>query len=184
MRKLITAGAIAASVALGSAVPAGAASATSAPAGGHAQREYCAIEIMPVQPGQPASRAVSRTCSDRHAKGSDLPLGLPAASAHYDIITFYQFTNYQGNVLDFYSTAPCSASGSFYTIDDTRPSDNHAGSWGISSWQAHSNCWHTEIFYGYNLGTPGYLYAQGVWEAGYIGAPWDNHVWSAATGYS
>lgn len=181
-RLLGLAGATAACALLSTAISAGAANASPESAGSQAKPEYCVVKIAPVQPHQSASRIVSRTCTTAPAKGSSLDPGAAAAGS-YNIISFYQYTNYSGKQLLFTGSAPCSPSN-YYLISDTRPSDNGAGNWGANSWQAHSSCWHTGVYYGLNFGSPGYTYAQGVWEAGYIGSPWSNHVWSAATAYS
>lgn len=181
-RLLGLAGAAAVCALLSTAISAGTANASPESAGSQAKNEYCVVKLMPLQRGQSASRVVSRTCSDQHAQGSDLPLGFSPNSS-VNIITVYQNTNYSGKQLIFMGAQPCSPSYAYY-IPDTKPSDNGAGNWGANSWQAHSSCWHTEVYYGTNYGSPGYLYAQGVWEAAYIGSPFNNHVWSIVTAYS
>jgi hypothetical protein len=153
---------------------AGTANASSNAAGGQVKHEYCVIQLAPLQPHQSVSRVIAHTCST---------LRFPSTAAgQVPIITFYQFTNYKGNGMELDGPGTCSA-GNTYAYGDTRPSDHGAGNWGASSWQAHSGCWSTKIFYGYNFGSPGYQYAQGVWEAGQIGSPWDNHVWSTVVAY-
>ena len=173
------AAAIATSAAFGIGVFASTASASSKLAAGQARHEYCAVKVAPVRPHQQASRVISRTCSDRRAKGSALPLGFSAAGS-YPIITLYQYTNFTGSFITFNGSHTCN--GGAYALDDTQPAYNGAGSWGASSWQAHSSCYATTVYYGTHLGTPKYQYAQGTWEAGQIGSPWDNHVWSIWTG--
>jgi len=170
------AGAIATSAVLCLGVLAGTANASSNAGAGQVKHEYCVIQLAPLQPHQSVSRVISQTCSTLR-----FPAASPAAG-QVPIITFYQFTNYQGNGEELTGPGTCAA-GNSYAFGDTRPIDNGAGNWGISSWQAHSSCWDTKIFYGYNFGTPSYQYAQGVWEAGQIGSPWNNHVWSAFVAY-
>jgi hypothetical protein len=100
------------------------------------------------------------------------------------IVTFYQYTSYQGEFLQFRGSEPCSSSNGGYAISDTRPIDYSSNlNWGASSWQASSSCWHTTIYYGYDYGSPQYQYAQGVWEAAVIGDPWNNHIWSLYTAW-
>jgi hypothetical protein len=147
-----------------------------------ASGENCVVVVAPLQPHQTASRVISRTCSDRPVKGSDLSLGSSAASL-YPIIAFWQYTNYTGGRLLFEGTQPCSPSNGGYGFPDTRPPD-YGAPWGASSWRAYSSCWHTTLYYGYEYGQPGYVYPQGVWEAGVIGSGLDNHVWSAYTSYT
>jgi hypothetical protein len=86
--------------------------------------------------------------------------------------------------LQFQAPEACSGSGHpSYLITDTFPSD-YGQAWGAQSWLAQSGCWHTTIYYGTRGGTPSYTYAQGVYKANVIGAPWDKHIGSVYTGYT
>jgi hypothetical protein len=180
--------------AAGMAVPAIPASAASTPA----KSTYCVVEIAPLTRSEmssltnhESSRIISRSCSHQAAKvGFIMPGSSPthAASTHaasaaassYPLWTGWQYTNYKGDGVQFKGPHECSLTAG-YAIADTRPYDNGAGSWGISSWKASSDCYHTTIYTDYEWGGSEYTYAQGVWEAGQIGSPWDNHVWSIYT---
>jgi hypothetical protein len=151
-----------------------------------AKHEYCAIMLAPPRPAHSTARIEKRTCSTQHAAGSMRPLNFsPAASVA--IITGFQYTNFDpsGSAVTFYVASNCpSKSTTGWRLPDTRPSSLLPGqNWGISSWQAFNGCWATTLYYGLDFGAPKYQYAQGVWDAGQISAPWDNHVWSIWTGY-
>lgn len=145
--------------------------------GSTSAHEYCAAVLANPGPHQTAPRVTSKTCSSRHAMGSSYaPRGFAPAATHTPLITFYQYTNYKGASYTFYGGyGNCDASG--YGLKDGRVAD-YGQTWGPSSWQAHSNCWHTKLCYGYAYGAPCYTYPVGVWEAGVIGSGLDNHVWS------
>lgn len=186
------AGAVVASTALAASAFAGTASAAVVPAHAgsgpaSAKHEYCAVLLAPGRSAHSAERIVKRTCSTRHAAGSVRPMNFPAAAARYAIITGYQYTNFDpsGSAVTFYENAPCPPrSTTGWRLPDTRPSSlDPTQTWGISSWQAFNGCWATTLYYGLDFGGPKYQYPQGDWEAGQIGAPWDNHVWSIWTGY-
>jgi hypothetical protein len=181
------AGAMVASAALGLGAFASTASAAAAPAHAPAKHEYCAVLLAPQRSAHSVERVVKRACSTQHAAGSLRPLNFSAAAARYPIITGYQYTNFDpsGGAVTFYEPSTCPPrSTTGWRLPDTRPSSLLPGqNWGISSWQAFSGCWATTLYYGLDFGPPRYQYAQGDWEAGQIGSPWDNHVWSIWTGY-
>jgi hypothetical protein len=186
---------MAGSAVLGLGVFAGTASAAATPAhavSAHApaKHEYCAVLLAPQRSAHSAAHALKRTCSTQHAAGSVRPLGFAAAATSYAVFTEYQYTNFNANggyVLTFYKSSACPARGTTgWTVSDTRPSSyfsGPAGDWGASSWKASNGCWATTLYYGTGFGGPKYQYAQGTYEAGQIGSPWDNHVWSVWTGY-
>jgi hypothetical protein len=182
------AGIITASAAVTLGALAGTASAATAPTGavsGHAtaKHEYCAVVLAPQRSARSAQHVVKRTCSTQHAVGSVRPEGYSAATG-YLIFTEYQYTNYTGNYVAFYETSACpSRSTTGWALPNTQPSHWGAGSWGASSWKASNGCWATTLYYGLEFGGPKYQYTQGTYEAGQIGAPWGNHVWSVWTGY-
>lgn len=181
-RSLSIAAAIVISAGLGIGVFAN--SANASPTVIHTQATYvhCAVTVAKLQPHQSESRVLSEKCvpaSSQTSKNGTIepPVSI---SASVPLWTGYQYTNYTGSSITFYGGAPCDASG--YHLDDTRPVD-YGLSWGISSWQAHSSCWHTTVYYYYNHTGPYYEYQKGVWEAGQIGNATDgtymgNHVWS------
>ena len=142
--------------------------------------EYCVIKIMPVQPHQRFSRIVSHSCSYRHATGS---LAVPQATDPSAIITLYQYQYWTGTMMQINSAVAGGCNAGEFFIADSRPSSRGWGNWNAQSWIAHNSCWHTTIYYGTNFGNPAYTYAQGVWEAGQIGSPWNNHVYSIWTRY-
>ncbi len=194
-RLIIMAGTLLAAAA-GMAVPAISASAASTAA----KSTYCVIKIAPLTRSETSSptdhassRIISRSCSHQPAKvGFIMPDSSPthtasthaasAAASSYPLWTGFQYTNYKGDGVQFKGPYECSLTAG-YAIADTRPYDNGAGSWGISSWKASSDCWHTTIYTDYNWGGSAYTYAQGVWEAGQIGSPWGNHIWSIVTSW-
>jgi hypothetical protein len=181
-------GGVAASIALALGALAGTASAA-APAHATVKPENCAILLTPTRPHQSTERIQSYTCSTRQVDGVARPAGLAADPSNVPIITFYQYTNFSssgGSLTIWGQNGPCSPSQD-YKWADTRPVDwppVGEADWGASSWQTHNSCWATTLYYGENYGLPKYQYAQGVFEAGQIGAPWSNHVWSIWTGYS
>jgi hypothetical protein len=182
---------MAGSAVLGLGVFAGTASAAATPAhavSAHApaKHEYCAVLLAPARSHHSASRVLEQTCSTRHVRGTDRPVGFAASATEYKLFTLYQYTNYSGATDTFYSQANCPQAGTAgFSYYDTRIADHPGlGDWGASSWKAGSSCWATTLYYGKNFGGPKYQYAQGVYEAGQIGSPWDNHVWSLWFGYS
>lgn len=159
-------------------------SANASPKVAHSQTSYvrCAVTVAKPKPHQSESRVLSKKCvreSSQASKSGTIEPSVNLSSA--PLWTGYQYTNYTGSSITFYGAGgPCDASG--YHLNDTRPPD-YGLNWGISSWQAHSSCWHTTIFYSYNHTGPYWEYRQGVWEAGQIGNATDgtylgNHVWS------
>ena len=179
------AGAIAASAMLVLAMFATSANASARSTAGHVYK-YCLVKIMPVQPHQRFSRVVSRFCSDQKAAGSSyLPLGVPQGSTDpYAVITLYQYQYWTGAFITFDGATPGGCSNGQYAIDDSRPSAEGYGAWNAQSWMAHNSCWYTSIFYDTEFEGREYTYAQGVWEAGQIGSPWNNHVYSIWTSYN
>jgi hypothetical protein len=179
------AGTIAASAMLALATFATSANASARPTAGHAYK-YCLVKIMPVQPHQRFSRVVSRFCSNQKAAGSSyLPLGTPQGStAPNAIITLYQYQYWTGAFITFEGAVPGGCSDAQYAIEDSRPSAEGYGAWNAESWMAHNSCWYTTIYYNIEFGKPAYTYSQGVWEAGQIGSPWNNHVYSIWTSYN
>lgn len=157
----------------------------------HSQATYvhCTVAVAKLQPHQSESRVISKKCTPEPSQASKSGSIQPSVSLYCantggngtPLWTGYQYTNYTGNSITFCGTSgPCDASG--YHLNDTRPPD-YGLSWGISSWQAHSSCWHTTIYYYYNHTGPYWEYQKGVWEAGQIGNATDgtylgNHVWS------
>lgn len=187
MKRLLTVAGMLVATATGAAVPAISASAATAPA----KHTYCVIKILPVPTSKARSsanhvysRVVSRACSDQPSKVGYLSPNTSTASpaASIAIWTGYEYTNYKGSSVQFQGPDKCTANLS-YPIYDSKPADNGAGNWGISSWHAWANCWNTEIFTETNFNGLEYNYAQGEFEAAQIGYPWDNHVWSVYTYY-
>ena len=156
------------------------ANASSRSTAGHTY-EDCVVKLAPVQPHQRFSRVISHSCSYRRVAGS---LAVPQATDPYAIITLYQYQYWTGASIQ-YDGGPggCNSGQYQYYIDDSRPSAHGYGAWNAQSWMAHNSCWHTTIYYGIDFGNPAYTYAQGVWEAGQIGSPWNNHVYSIWTRY-
>lgn len=155
------------------------------PAHATAKHKDCAILLARARPHQSTTRVQAYTCSTQQVGGVARPLGFAADSL--PIITFYQYTNYQGDALTIYGqNGPCSPTV-YYKWPDTRPVDwppVGVYNYGASGWKTHNSCYATTLYYDENWGGPKYQYAQGVYEAAQIGSPWNNHVWSVWTGYS
>jgi len=148
----------------------GGSSSTSAPppTSGH---KYCAAVVAP------SGFVLSSYCSGQHAEGSAFPLGFsPPAENTVPLITIYQDDSYRSAALTFYGTdGQCDDIG--YKLRDTRPIDDHGGSWGGSSWQSYGSCRRITLYYGSGLtGKNSYTYRQDVQEAAQIGSGLDNHV--------
>jgi hypothetical protein len=149
----------------------------------HAYKD-CILKILPVQPHQRFSRVVSSTCSVRYAAGTSNVPAVPQETDPYAVISLYSNQYWTGDIMQIDGVSGGCSSGVEYYIADSQPSSRGYGNWNIESWIAHNSCWHTTIYYGTNFGGPEYTYAQGVWEAGQIGSPWDQHVYSIWTRYS
>jgi hypothetical protein len=126
------------------------------------------------------SRVASQTCAERSAQEGNLP----SAAGQVPIIEFYQHPNYQGKRYRIDAPRPCSSPNGGWSIFNTRPLDLGYGAWGISSWRAYSQCWHTTIYHDRNLRGDSWSYAQGTWRAGSIGSGFNDHVFSVRTEYS
>lgn len=161
----------------------------------HARNEYCVVRLAPLQRNQVPSptkhvfsRVMSRACSDQPTRVGFVQAGTSvrvrmgtSVTTEYPIINVYQDQGLTGDYLQFQGPLTCTNSGG-YGIQDAFPSD-HGKPWGTQSWLAQSGCWHTTIFYGSDYGNPSYTYAQGVYKANVIGAPWNQHVGSIITRY-
>jgi hypothetical protein len=156
----------------------------------HAQREYCVVKLAPLPRNQVPSRTnhvfsrvISRSCSDQPARAGFIQAGTSAA-AETPIWTEYSEQGIRGQYLQFQASVPCSGSGHpSYLIPDTFPSD-YGAPWGAQSWLAQGGCWHTTIYTSTGGGGQSYTYAQGVYKANVIGAPWDKHIGSVFTGWT
>ena len=140
-----------------------------------AKQQNCAILVAPVRPHQSTSQVLKSICSTGQANPLARPKAIPATDVR--VFTLYEYTNYTGKTATYWG-APCSPTHWY------EPAVAQQSGWGASSWRAGGSCWATTLYYGQNYGLPKYQYAQGVWEAAQIGAPWNNHVWSFWTGYS
>lgn len=172
-RSLPTAAALATTAALSLGAFTSTANAHTQPAASTAQHQYCATVLAPLQANQTYSRVLSEKCSPQHAAGSNLPAGFTAPKDRTPIWTGYSGRYYTGYQWTWFGKArPCDNRGYLY---------NNARKLPIRSWRAQHGCWHTTIYTGFNRSGKAFPYHQGVWEAGQIGKPWNNHVWSIWT---
>jgi hypothetical protein len=188
MKRLLAVSGLLLATAAGVTAPTVSASAATSQASG----QYCVVKVTPVTAAQMAaskgrafSRVLSHACSNDPAKvGFIMSPDSAAVSPDAQVViwTGYQYTDYKGAQVQFKGPDACSANIG-YPIRDSRPVDNGAGNWGISSWHAWASCWYTEIFTEQDFLGSEYIYKQGMFEAAQIGAPFDDHVWSVYTGY-
>jgi hypothetical protein len=149
--------------------------------------QYCITVIAKINPPQPASRVVSRTCSTQHAPDSVLPKGVKVAATESELVTFYQNEDYTGNSNSVYGkNGICDGNG--YGLSDLTY-ENQVVVGGISSYKTHSECWGQQ-YWDHTTGwdpwtTPCKTFTD-TWEVPFVGAQcnddllsmyvWDNKV--------
>jgi hypothetical protein len=171
---------LSAGLSLAAVPPAGASAAQVAVSGGaaaHATGKYCVTVIQPLKKGQSSSQGSTHYCSNQTDKATGMPLGFNKPAALVVMVKFWQYTNYTGTWAEL--LGPGCAGGGQQSWSDTQENG-----WGFSSWKSYTSCYAVTLYYGLDFGGPKYQYAQGTYEAGQIGSPWNNHVWSVWAGYS
>jgi hypothetical protein len=144
---------------------------TSNAVGAATSTQYCVTVIAKVNPPQPASRVVSRTCSSEHAANSVLPEGVEVPATENALVTFFQNEGFSGNSDTIYGeSGPCDGNG--YGISDL----TYENVWvigGISSYETHSNCWGQQ-YWNHTTGwdpwtTPCKTFIN-TWQVSFVGA--------------
>jgi hypothetical protein len=126
-----------------------------------------------IKPGQPETRVVSRTCSNRHAAGSVLPEGVAVPALLTLLVTFFQDLNYVG-AWDTVGgqSGPCDSSG--YGFSNLSLVNFNVD--GISSYQLNNNCHVAD--YWTSTGYTGTKRSGYRGNNRYVGASWNDNLLS------